>query len=151
MFCRFLLTHLRDPADAVERWSTQLRPCGILMIEETEAIETGKPLFRQYLSMVEEMLRAQSNRLYAGPAIENLCAASLSLISSDLRCLRVTNEDAAKMFALNLQTWRDTDFIRTNYSSDVIGQLSRELSAAAKSESSASEITWRMRQAVLSR
>lgn len=36
IFCRFLITHLADPADALGKWATQLNPDGLMMIEEVE-------------------------------------------------------------------------------------------------------------------
>jgi trans-aconitate methyltransferase len=33
IFCRFLLTHLRDPQGTVAAWATQLSPGGLLLLE----------------------------------------------------------------------------------------------------------------------
>jgi len=40
LYCRFLLTHLKQPRDILEKWATQLRSEGLLLMEEAEWIET---------------------------------------------------------------------------------------------------------------
>jgi trans-aconitate 2-methyltransferase len=147
IFCRFVLTHLRDPAEAVSRWSTQLRPKGIILLEETDAIETSNRTFREYLSIVEAMLRSQSNRLYAGAVIEELRPPLLQAVSSGVRRVEVSNADAARIFTLNLQAWRDTKLISPQHLSDAMSELRHELLAIADTTADVSEITWLMRQA----
>ena len=51
------------------------------------------------------------------------------------------------MFALNLNTWKDSEFVRANYSRHSILELERALTEIAVTESSAREIEWNMRQA----
>ena len=60
LFCRLLLTHLREPHSVIARWATQLRPGGLLLMEEVEWIDTGHPVFKPYLDIVEALLRHQS-------------------------------------------------------------------------------------------
>jgi SAM-dependent methyltransferase len=58
VYCRFLLSHLRQPAAALARWATQLAPAGLLLVEEVETIDTTLPVFRRYLRIVDEVLAA---------------------------------------------------------------------------------------------
>ena len=51
VFSRFLLTHLRDPAYQVAKWPTQLKPEGLLLLEEAESIQTSHPEFSRYLAV----------------------------------------------------------------------------------------------------
>lgn len=151
VFCRFLLTHLADPAAAVEQWTTQIDRGGILMIEETEAIRTERPPFADYLAIVEAMLAGNSNRLYAGRALAAMRPRSLGLARGDLRTVPVTDADAAAMFALNMEAWKGSDFVRANYSGDAIARLARELNRIANSGPEASGIRWEMRQSAFVR
>ncbi len=149
IFCRFLLTHLKDPANIVAKWATQLSREGILMIEETDSIVTEQPSFTRYLGIVEAMLAGQSNELYAGPIVAALGAATgLRTIRDQVRRLKVANADAARMFVMNMQAWKHGDFIRANYPSETIRELEDELSAIARATSSSSDIEWRLRQAI---
>jgi trans-aconitate 2-methyltransferase len=148
IFCRFLLSHLRNPAAVIAKWATQLDARGLLLLEEAEAIVTAHPVFARYLTIVEAMLAAQSNQLYAGRLVANLhLQGALQRESSELRPLPVRNCEAARMFELNLRTWKDSEFVRNNYSRDCIAELDNELSTIATGESSAHDIEWEMRQA----
>jgi trans-aconitate methyltransferase len=151
IFSRFLLTHLRQPAAVVARWATQLEKRGLLLLEETEAIDTAHPVFVRYLEIVEAMLASHANQLYAGHQLASLnLPARLKLMMSELRPVPVLNCDAARMFVLNLQTWKESEFLRANHSHDSIFELEQSLADIAAAESSASEIEWQMRQAAWS-
>jgi trans-aconitate 2-methyltransferase len=149
IFSRFLLTHLRDPGVVVAKWASQLESGGLLLLEETETIHTVHPAFGRYLVIVEAMLASQSNELYAGRLIADLDSpGGLKRTFSELRSLPVRNCDAARMFALNLSTWKNSEFVRTNYSSGFILELENDLTKIAAIESLAREIEWEMRQSV---
>jgi len=154
IFSRFLLTHLRDPAAVVTKWATQLEGGGLLLLEETEAIHTANPVFTRYLRIVEAMLAEQSNQLYAGRMVASLASpGGLKSTVSELHGLPVRNSDAARMFASNLNALKDSESVRTNYSSRVRLALERvllalenELRQIAAIESPARQIEWEMRQ-----
>jgi trans-aconitate 2-methyltransferase len=148
IFCRFLLTHLKDPARMVAKWATQLNPGGLIMVEETEAIRTRHPLFASYLAIVEAMLASRSNSLYAGPIVAAIESRSgLRTLRSETRRVTVSNAAAGNMFVMNLQAWKETDFIRTNYPPDTIRELEAGLDEIAHDPSPVSDIEWSMRQA----
>ncbi len=152
LFCRFLLTHLRDPQAVVARWATQLAPKGLLLMEEVEWIHSQNRVFRTYLNIVEAMLEHKSGRLYVGQTLDRLSddSAFERRISQVVR-LRVSNRDAATMFYLNIRTWKLQPFIRTNYPSSMIEQLEEDLKTLAGRRDDASEIEWGMRQIVFER
>jgi trans-aconitate 2-methyltransferase len=134
IFCRFLVTHLADPANARAKWAAQLNPGGLLMMEEVERINTGHPVLRTYVGIVEAMLQSQSNTLYAGPLIAALdTPQGLQHVASEVRRVAVINSDAANLFRFNLQVWKDHNFIRENYT----GKTIRDLDSARSTRSHA--------------
>lgn len=152
IFCRFLVTHLADPADALAKWATQLNHGGLLMLEEVESIDTVHPVLRSYVGIVEAMLQSQSNTLYAGPLIAELDRPQgLRNVASEVRRVAVTNSDAADLFRLNMQVWKEHAFIRENYSEETIRALDSALEAIARERAAASDIEWRMRQVIFQR
>ena len=152
LFCRLLLTHLSQPLDMLHKWGTQLRPGGLLLVEEVEWIRTNNPLFCDYLAIVEAMLADQGNKLYVGPLIDGFeDSRRLKRRAGGVRMLRVSNRDAARMFLLNLRTWQHRSFIRDNYSPRTIANIEAELSALVEPSSAGSEIEWEMRNLVLER
>jgi SAM-dependent methyltransferase len=152
IYCRLLLTHLNEPGAAIAAWATQLRPGGLLLMEEVEWIETNHPVFRTYIDIVDALLRHQSNDLYVGRALDSLGGTeTLTRRMSDVRRLRVANHRAAAMFVLNAQVWKTQPFVTTNYSSTQITALQEQLASLANAPSPVSEIEWGMRQVVFER
>jgi trans-aconitate 2-methyltransferase len=147
IFARFLLAHLRDAAAVVAKWATQLQARGLLLLEETEAIHTTHPVFARYLTIVEAMLAGHSKQLYAGRLLASLdLQGELNPMMNQLSSVPVRNSDAARMFVLNLRTWKESEFVRTNYSPGFILELENDLAEIAAIESPAREIEWEMRQ-----
>jgi trans-aconitate 2-methyltransferase len=152
IFCRFLVTHLADPADALAKWATQLNHGGLLMLEEVERINTAHPVLSAYVGIVEAMLQSQSNTLYAGTFIaEPDRTQGLQNVSSEVRRVAVINSDAAGLFRLNLQVWKERAFIRETYSEKTIRDLDSALEAIARQRGRESDIEWRMRQVIFRR
>ncbi len=152
LFCRLLLTHLSQPLDMLHEWGTQLRPGGLLLVEEVEWIRTNNPLFCEYLAIVEEMLADQGNHLYVGPIIDRFeDSRRLRRRAGGVQEVRVSNRQTATMFVLNIRTWQHNSVIRENYSSRTIANIEAELSALVESSSGGSDIEWGMRNLVLER
>jgi trans-aconitate 2-methyltransferase len=151
-YCRFLLTHLREPQQAIARWATQLHPDGLLVIEEVQAIQTSNRTFRAYLSIVEAMLADQDGCLYVGPVLASLCGDdALAPRVNQVMRLAVPNHRAATMFFLNLQSWRNQPFVCANFSKQEIADLEACLSGIASDSSDRIEIEWDLRQVALAR
>jgi len=152
VFCRFLLTHLREPQEAVARWATQLRPGGLLLIEETEWIHTANAAFATYVGMVEAMLAAQSNELYVARPLGRLPdPPALERRSNRVRAVPTTHSRAAASFALNLQAWRDRPFVQESYTRSAIEQLAHDLRSLAEDPGNEIGIEWGLRQIVFRR
>jgi SAM-dependent methyltransferase len=152
LYCRFLLTHLKEPHEMIKRWATQVHLEGLLLMEEVEWIDTKHPVFGTYLEIVEAMLGHQSNRLYVGPALNTLQNIDvLKLWMNTVRHLPVATDRAAAMFFLNMQTWKDHPFIQKNYSATLIKELEDNLNTLTQKAPSTSEIEWGIRQSAFKR
>ncbi|RJP69983.1 MAG: class I SAM-dependent methyltransferase [Candidatus Abyssobacteria bacterium SURF_17] len=152
LYCRFLLTHLRDPQALTRRWATQLSPKGLLLIEEVEQIHTTNRTFRAYLDIVESMLEDQSRKLYVGPIVSCLeVPGLLKRRTNKVKRLEVCTHKAAEMFFLNIQSWKHQPFVRTNYSSELINGLTTELEQLAVKSDDKSDIEWGLRQIAFER
>lgn len=68
--CRLLLAHLPEPVRVVSNWATQLRPDGLLLLDEPELVDTDEPIFVKYLDQVARSVIAREGaELYVGPAL----------------------------------------------------------------------------------
>jgi ubiquinone/menaquinone biosynthesis C-methylase UbiE len=152
LYCRFLLSHLKHPQTLLSLWVAQLEPRGLLLIEEVEWIHTQNEVFALYLSIVEAMLKDKSAALYVGQELDRLQDNNiLERRISQVSRLRVSNDDAATMFYLNMQTWKHQPFVRSNYSSLSIAKLEDDLRILSMKKTGKSEIEWGLRQIVFER
>lgn len=127
-------------------WSTQLKPGGILLLDEVEWIRTTDPVFGTYLEIVATMLDRQGNNLYVGSLLEAMPdPAGLQRRSSRLTTLVPASHQAAKMFLMNLRVWRNEPFVREAYEEETLSNLESDLAALAESGSSGG-IVWGLRQ-----
>ena len=140
LYARLLLAHLPDPLALVERWITQLRPGGVLVLDEVEAIEAPPGVLRDYESLVAGLVAAEGGSMYAGPLLEPLGG----------RCVEVHVDTAvaAGMYAMNLATWRDDARQRGLAGPDDLDRI-REGLAALRSRPGAGSVRWLLRQVVL--
>jgi trans-aconitate 2-methyltransferase len=147
IFCRMLLTHLQDPLSVIERWVTQLRPQGLLLLEEVEWIRTEHSLFRSYLDIVAALLEQHVNQLYIGPLLEKQqMDHGLKRHMSRVYHVPVSTAQAASLFSLNIHSWKSLPFVQKCYSASMIDQLERNLRVLAETSTRFGEIEWDMRQ-----
>ncbi len=149
LYCRFLMTHLKEPHSAILKWATQLRPQGFLLMEEVEWIHTNNNTFDTYLKIVATMLENQSNTLYVGLLLDRLEDSDvLRKRMSRIGRLQVSTRNAAKMFSMNIQSWKQQSFIRENYSDTTIEELEADLKALNQESRNQTETEWGLRQIV---
>ena len=152
IFCRFVLTHQAEPEAIVARWAAQLSPGGTLLLEETDSIHTRQPVFAAYIEAVEAALAAQGLELYIGRRLHAMPdGGGLARRSSKIGRLPVRTDLAARMFSMNIQTWKHSRFVQENFSAQTIRGIEdglAELSAAPTDENG---IEWRLRQMVFER
>jgi hypothetical protein len=121
-------------------------------MEEVEWIDTGNDTFTLYLEIIAAMLRHQSTELYIGPMLDSMNHdVVLRKRTSAVGRLRVSNRDAATMFHMNIQTWKNQPFIKENYDASVIENLEKTLEVLAGTTDGATEIEWGLRQIVFER
>ncbi len=150
IYCRYLLTHLAQPLAALELWGQHLRPLGLIAIEENDWIRTDEPALAKYLSIVGAMLAAAGRQLYLGPQLDAHPVSNLLVkIDSALKSVRVSARDAARMFVMNLETWRHQTYIEQHHSLDEMTQLAADLRRLADNDSPVSSITFGLRRVLL--
>jgi len=154
IYARFLLTHLKNPVGCIKKWSKQMNPEGMLLFEETEAIKTNIPVFQKYITIAEQVLKANENLLYTGKFLDNAnYEPEFKKKFSGIYNVPAAVKDAAKMFLLNLPSWKDNEFIQKNYNNIEIGEMEGELLKLSKTGESNNNnnlfIEWDLRQVAL--
>jgi SAM-dependent methyltransferase len=150
--CRFLLSHLREPARVLASWASLLAPGGRLLAEEVESITSDCPAFRRYLTLVAATLEGQGQALYVGPALDRARApAALERIGSRVATHLVTTVDAARMFAMNLPALSRNPIAQSREGERGLEELAWELRALAHTPNARFENRWGLRQLAFQR
>lgn len=152
LYGRYVLTHMADPQAVLQSWATQLHPGGMLLMEETEWIHTSQPAFATYLRIVEGMLAHQGNILYIGPHLDGMPPPDgLRRRSSRVATFPVRDRDAARMFSMNIRTWKHNPYIQRAHAAAEIAHLERELDALTDADPGLAASEWGLRQLVFQR
>jgi SAM-dependent methyltransferase len=151
IYCRLVLAHQPDPAAVVARWVTQLRPGGVLALDEVEYIETPDPVLERYEELVVALVASRGALMYAGPVIERMTEGDgWRKAASRLVEHLVPVELAARMYGMNLRTWRHDPAITAMCSEDSLDRLANDLDERARSTGDPL-VRWGLRQALLLR
>ena len=151
IYCRLLLAHVSDPAATVRAWITQLAPGGRLLVEEMEWIDAPHPVLARYESVVLDLVTSRGAPMYAGPSLATIGGdRGWRSVANGVQAVAVPAPTAARIYGMNLTTWRDDPHIQERYSPDQLDDLARDLAGLARSTSD-DQITWGVRQVAYER
>ena len=152
LYSRFLLTHLRDPAQVVRAWARAAEPNALLVLEETAFMTGEHPAFPRYYALVDRMQAHYGQRMYIGRELAALTTcAEWSQESSEITVALLPAADMARLHSLNLSTWSSDAFAQANYDRAELDALGAELSQIAARELSAPPVSCGIGQVVLRR
>ena len=151
MYTRFVLSHLAEPVDRVNRWVEQLPPNGLFFIDELEAIDTDIAVFKRYLEINTGLVRSQGAELFVGQILADGRYGAEVLCNESAR-LPVENARAAGWFLPNTLTiWEDGPYVKDNVSEAERKEIADELARIKSSGDTRRQIIWTMRRMVLRR
>jgi SAM-dependent methyltransferase len=151
IYARFLVVHLTDPETALAAWAGQLRPGGVLVVEEPERIDTDDDDFRRYLELASVVVAGRGGDLYAGRLLADVPPPpGTEVVVRHCTSLDVPAGRAATIFSLNLTTWRDDPAVAAVAGPDETADLADRLERRV-TETTTGLIRWWMRQLVVRR
>jgi SAM-dependent methyltransferase len=134
VFARFLLTHLSDPAEALQGWAPLLRSGGRLIVQETAALTSNEPTLARYYELVADLQRHHGQDLNVGARLGRLAASShLRVVHDALEMIRPPVGAMARLHALNVQTWRREPYARATFDAAELDDLDVRLTQLAVS------------------
>jgi len=152
LYCRFLLTHLREPERVLAAWAEAAADHATLVIEETASLTSDHPAFARYYQPVEDLQRHYGQRLRIGADLMGPPAGSgWTTNLSTVRRLRLPARRMARLHHLNLLTWRNDPHARTAFDRDELEDLAGRLDAVAAGTEIAPPVLSEMRQLVLAK
>jgi len=152
LYSRFLLTHLREPAEVVRAWARAALPSAFLVLEETAFMTGEHPAFPRYYQLVDRMQAHYGQRMYIGQELAALTScAEWAQQSSEIVVAPLPAADMARLHSLNLSTWSKDPFAQANYDPQELAALGVELARIASGEVSAGPVSCGIGQVVLRR
>ena len=152
LYARFVVSHLQDPVDVLGAWTTQLVEGGLLLLDEVETISTSNEVFSEYLGILDSLMSHERRTLYIGPSLGRMqIPGSIRVQKNQVRTLRVRDQQAAAIFGLNMEAWRDHQYLIDTYGEALITRVADQLKAKSRDADAGSTIEWAMRQMVLER
>lgn len=149
IYVRFVLSHLSDAVQTINRWITALKPGGLLFIDETETVETDVDVFRRYFATNVGMIAAQGAKLWIGTELAE-GSYDAEVVASTCDTLPVANFLAATWFLPNTQTvWQTDPYVQAHLSPQERQAISAEIAHIKASGDTRIQSNWKMRRLVL--
>lgn len=106
VFARFLLAHLPRPAEVARLWTGLLTEGGVLLLEDTERMESTNAVCTRYLDLVQATLAAEGRELFAGRPLARLESVDGCVLRHSAAVeVRQPARRYAALFAPNLRQW----------------------------------------------
>lgn len=149
IYTRFLLTHLKRQGKVVNRWVQQLNENGMLLIEETDAIDTGIEVFKRYVQVTEGMIASQGGFLYAGRLLVD-ARYDAEVVYNEPVSIPVPNCICASWYYPNTVTvWKRDAYMRERLPEKERREIAQEILAIKESGDMRQGITWTLRRLAL--
>lgn len=152
LFCRFLLTHLPQPREAIQAWTEMAAAGALLVVHETETLESAEPALARYYEMVGRMQHHYGQELNVGAMLDGCFQASgWSVIHSEGVLLEKPARAMAELHLPNLRTWGKNEFAVRAFERDEVAELEDALGRIASGEQRAAPVRNTARQMIARR
>jgi SAM-dependent methyltransferase len=150
--CRFLLTHLPSPQMALQTWAELAAPRAILLIHETEGLESAHPALHRYYELLGEMQRHYGQALHVGAILDSCFAGTAWKIKqSRSQVLEKSAQEMAQLHLHNLRTWGRNEYAAQAFARRELDELEAELDSIASGISDGGFVRNTARQIVAER
>jgi 2-polyprenyl-3-methyl-5-hydroxy-6-metoxy-1,4-benzoquinol methylase len=149
IYCRFLLSHMRNISGLISGWMDKLQPGGVLILDELEDIDTHVSVFKNYLQISRSLVKSQGAELFIGKLLSK-SVTGISQLANQVHFIQVQDWMAAGWFYPNtIGAWKDELFIKQNVPSEMVAKISDDLLKIVDAHAPESNITWKMRRIIL--
>ena len=151
IYARFLLTHLKHQTELVNQWVRQLNDKGMLLIEETDAIDTEIGVFKKYVQVTEGLIASQGGFLYAGRLLAD-ARYDAEVVCNQPVSIPVPNGICASWYYPNtVSVWKREAYIKERVLEKERKAMAEEILGIQESGDNRKGITWTLRRLVLRR
>jgi ubiquinone/menaquinone biosynthesis C-methylase UbiE len=149
IYCRFLLSHIRDIENAISLWFSQLSPEGILILEEFEKSETSYTFIDDYIKVNSELIASQGACLHVGKLLKNMALPGIILDNNEYM-FPVNDFTVGRwLYPNTVSIWKNSEFIQNRYNEVFLNEVGSELKKLIESESIEIHTSWFLRKIVI--
>lgn len=132
LLCRFLLTHLAEPAAVLATWAAVAAPGARLLVHETEVLRSEHPALARYYALVAALQAHYGQALDVGPRLEAALARTPWRVVESRAVPAVRPAAAmAELHLANLRTWRDDPHARAAFDAAELDRLEAAVARVA--------------------
>lgn len=147
LLCRFLLTHLPSPRNALQLWAEVAAPHAILLIHETEEIDAPSPALHRYYQLVRQMQQHYGQSLNVGSILDDcLAETKWQILQSRSLVLEKPAREMAQLHLPNLRTWRRNEYASQVFDRHELDELEIAIISIASGASEAAAVRNTARQ-----
>jgi len=152
LFCRFLLSHLRDPGKVLSAWANASAPGCVLFVHETESLETDDPTLRRYYELVGRLQHHYGQALFVGEVLEACVKeAGWRIGESTRQILKKPIRKMAELHLPNVRTWRHDAYAQQAFAASEIDALEASLTKLMADKSNPGVVVNAARQIIARR
>jgi SAM-dependent methyltransferase len=145
--CCFLMTHLPAPRKALQAWAEVAAPQAILLIHETEGLESPYPALHRYYELVAEMQRHYGQTLNVGTILEACFADSgWKMRHSRAQVREMPAQKMALLHLANLRSWGRNEYAAQAFDRRELDELEEALDSIASGSTEAGAVRNASRQ-----
>jgi len=127
-FCRFLLTHLANPVEALGRWRKALRAGGVMVLLEVERLFSSDPVLARYYEIVESVQAQHGQAMTIGKNLDSMVArAGWRAVDSRAVDPGLSASAMATLHRPNLETIRKEAWVKSHFSPEELSELAEGL------------------------
>jgi trans-aconitate methyltransferase len=152
LYGRFVVTHLPEGHEVIDRWADGTAAGARLVLEEVATLDADDEVLRRYYELVVALQAAHGQATYVGRALaERPASAPWAVERAVRRRVVLPAATAAELHALNFATWRHEPFIEATVPADELDHLGASLRALALGGRAAAPVRWELAQVVMRR
>jgi trans-aconitate 2-methyltransferase len=135
LLCRFLLTHLADPAAVLATWAEAAAPAARLLVHETEVLRSDHAALARYYALVAALQAHYGQALDVGPRLAAALARTpWRVVESRAVAVEKPAAAMAELHVANLRTWRDDPHARAAFDPAELDRLEAALLRVVRGE-----------------
>ncbi|MET0792392.1 MAG: class I SAM-dependent methyltransferase [Polyangiaceae bacterium] len=135
VFCRFVLTHLADPAAAIRGFRKLVEAGGVLLLQEMASMQSAHPALSRYYELVGQLQAHYGQTLYIGRQLQRLAVgAPFRVLHSGVQHFEQPAATMAELHLQNLRTWRSDSFAVSAFGGTELDRLDAQLQAIVSGE-----------------